>query len=312
MTTAILSWAGFVFGLVGMAIATLSYLSSESTNETHMKLETERLSHEAMDLLLFKPTGPGELSWNIERGKFLTSAEDRNRLEKARRKITNIETLDPDNELLPIFKFSYYVQFGDVKSSEKILLEGFDGGKRAELLMLAAVFHANIKEDIESVKKYFEIAVRDSAENPEIYRMYGVLLHSFGENEESIKQLQKALELNPNNVETKNDIAHVYSESKQLDVAEKILTELIRSKQASGRTYNTLGIIMFFNKKYEKAIKNYSKAVELNPEIGMFHKNLSLSYTKVGDAENSKKHERLARKDIRLRKEFLESEHPYH
>lgn len=297
ISTRVLGWGGFLFGLVATIISVLTYITGEKDRAITNLLEADRLVYETMDLLLFRATGPDALEWNFQRGKFLTSNESRERLKNARRKINSLETINPNREELPLLKFAYYTQFGDINKAKKQLLDKFGRKASSNLLMMAAVFQANMEESSATAREYFDAAINNDPDNPELHRAYGNVLHTFGENVEAEKELEVALDLLPSNTNILNDLAHVYSESGQMEKAKKILISLVGNGQANGRTYNSLGVINFYDENLVEAIAYYEKAVELEPKIGLFHRNLSLAYSKTGDDSLAEKHKRLATQD---------------
>ena len=60
--------------------------------------------------------------------------------------------------------------------------------------------------------------------------------------------------------------------------------------------YHNIGVIYATNKKFEKSMENFKKAIEFNPQYPVAHHNLGLVYKKIGDFERSEKHFEAAKK----------------
>lgn len=62
------------------------------------------------------------------------------------------------------------------------------------------------------------------------------------------------------------------------------------------RAYQSIGAIQYKKKDYPKAIESYKKAIEKNPDNGLAHYYLGMSYLKSGDLENAEKESQEAKK----------------
>ena len=309
MTSKVITWGGFATSLIAIMIAAMSYYSTEKKSDQNSEVESARLQNEAMDLLLFEPVSAGTLAWNFERGKVITKKQDRRRLEDARRKISELKIIDPENEYLPALNFSYLVQYGEFDSALEVLSADFGSKERLELILLAAMFNANVKNSMDAAQPYFKIAVNEYPEDPAVHYLYGVVLHSFNQNRGAIVQLKKSLILDPGNVRLANALAHVYSESEQQDKAERILLDLIFINKADAMTYNNLGSIRFYSGRLELAREAFLTAIKLSGEKdGVFLHNLSVTYQKAGNKESAEKYKLLAEQDPSLPKYIIESD----
>ena len=93
---------------------------------------------------------------------------------------------------------------------------------------------------------------------------------------ESISQLQLSVELAPDNATAFYDLGVIESEAGQTAEARKNIEKSLRI-EPTGEAYSALGSIFLFDGKYDDAVANYQKAIQLN------HDNYS-PWANLGDA----------------------------
>lgn len=106
------------------------------------------------------------------------------------------------------------------------------------------------------------------------------------DNETALLYLKKTLELNPNFVPALLNLAGIYITDNNLTEAEKILITASQLEQNTG-IYNNLGIIYAKRKEFNRAIKKFEKALQLNPNSADAYYNLSLVYREKGKKEKA-------------------------
>lgn len=100
--------------------------------------------------------------------------------------------------------------------------------------------------------------------NDKIYLQLGSAKYSLGLNEEAITDFNKALELNPKNVDA---LGHRGIVKSQLGHHEEAITdfdEAIKLKPNDPGLLNTRGVIRYIFKQYEAAINDFDKALKIN------------------------------------------------
>ena len=77
-----------------------------------------------------------------------------------------------------------------------------------------------------------------------------------------------------------NELIKLYQSGK-LDIVEKKVIELIKKKPKSFVLYNLFGAILVDQKNFDKAIINYKKSIEINPDYAEGHNNLGSALYKL-------------------------------
>ena len=83
----------------------------------------------------------------------------------------------------------------------------------------------------------------------------------------AIEHYSKAIELNPQMVESYNNRGIVYSENDEVERAIKDYNKAIELDPNGASAYNNRGLAYSKRGKVERAIKDYNKAIELDPEF---------------------------------------------
>ena len=125
-----------------------------------------------------------------------------------------------------------------------------------------------------------------------INNFYEQGLKAFGEKnyQESIENLKKALELDPQYINTYLALGLVYAKQKDYAKAAAISRQLLKvNPNQSEGLYNLAYALRKQNKK-EESIMYYKKVLEIRPDFGAAHFGLEKSYLAIGDFENGWEH----------------------
>lgn len=104
---------------------------------------------------------------------------------------------------------------------------------------------------------------------------------------------EKALEIDKNCVRAKIQLGRIWQLEGNLEKAESIFEEVLTEFPLARNVILDLGRTQYLNKNYQKAISNFHRLLEIDPERKDAHFNLMLSYKEIGDLENKEKHREL-------------------
>lgn len=104
--------------------------------------------------------------------------------------------------------------------------------------------------------------------------------------EGAIEFLQRANKLKPDDYDTIVNLANAYFDSNRYDDAEKtyLAALAIKPNEVAVRTDLGLTYVVRPTPDYSKAIKEFNTALEKDPKNAMALQNLTIAYTKMGDA----------------------------
>ncbi len=111
----------------------------------------------------------------------------------------------------------------------------------------------------------------------------------------SIEFLKRANQLKPDNREVIVHLGNAYFDSAKYEEAEKWYTTALAKKTDDVDVRTDLGLTFIFRDKpdYDRAIKEFQQSIALNPNHPQTLQNLTVAYTKKGDA--AKANETLAK-----------------
>ncbi len=135
-------------------------------------------------------------------------------------------------------------------------------------------------------KKY-----KAETKSAEYYYNVGISYLNVGENSKAIYNLNKALELDPNNPDILNALGIAYSSVHEYEKAKQYFKRAIEINPDKAEIYTNLGVIYAQEKNYGEAIKYFEKAIT-NPNYLAKEKafyNLALVYKRLGDEKNFEK-----------------------
>ena len=115
----------------------------------------------------------------------------------------------------------------------------------------------------------------------------GVEYKDKGDTQNALKELKRALELNPSDARIYNNFGTVYSEMDLHHQAFKSFKKAIELKPNYSPAHNNLGTVYLHYKKYQEAIECFKKALTFNPYYVDAYSNLGYSYYLLGKNDKS-------------------------
>ena len=116
-----------------------------------------------------------------------------------------------------------------------------------------------------------------------IYHYRGLAYHKKGGFDLAIEDFNKALELNPNNVETYHCRGLAYHKKGGFDLAIEDFNKALELNPNNVETYHCRGVTYYSKGDFDRAIEDFSKALKLNPDnVGKTYHYRGLAYHKKG------------------------------
>ena len=151
---------------------------------------------------------------------------------------------------------------------------------------LASAYRAG-GQDQDAIVEYMSLAESDPSAT--VYNIIGALYFEKGDMEEAIKYFKKALEMERTYEPARKNLYNIYlNKGKELidmkmqDAAVTILLDSIELFPDKPDLYNTLGTAYSTSGQFEEAIRQYSKALQINPAFISAKKNMASCYNNQG------------------------------
>jgi tetratricopeptide (TPR) repeat protein len=109
-----------------------------------------------------------------------------------------------------------------------------------------------------------------------------------GDNAGAADEYRKALEIAPDDVRLRNDLAHIQIDLKDFGAAEPNLRRIVELDPRSDWAYNQLGRIELQHNNRAAAADDFRRAIELNPRSGGARHNLVVVLTPLGRVEEAR------------------------
>jgi tetratricopeptide (TPR) repeat protein len=105
----------------------------------------------------------------------------------------------------------------------------------------------------------------------------------------AIELLKRANELKPDDYSVLVHLGNAYFDSKNYEEAEKWYTTALSKNEKDVNVRTDLGLTFMFRQTpdYDRAIKEFKSSLEVDPNHKQTLQNLTVAYTKKGDAENA-------------------------
>ena len=170
-------------------------------------------------------------------------------------------------------------QMGDKKRAREILNDLLTQAPKQEAVYLTNAYFYEEDNQWDLAIQALTAGLGKVDRPQEIYFRLAVLYEKQNNRPESIQQIKKVLELNPNNADALNFLGYSYAEAgENLDEAEKLVREALRAKPDSGHIRDSLGWIYYKKGRYDKAVAELERAHRIMPQDATVAEHLGDAY----------------------------------
>ena len=125
-------------------------------------------------------------------------------------------------------------------------------------------FIYTVTERYELAKFEFNELIKGGYESPQSYAALGYIAYVQKEPEKSVEYFEKALDLDPENVNAQNSLGYTLADMElQLAKAEKLCKQAVESQPKNPAYFDSLGWVLYRQGRYEEAKSLLRKAFDL-------------------------------------------------
>ena len=164
----------------------------------------------------------------------------------------------------------------------------YDSDNPALHYELGAVYLEDKK--VADAKAEFEKALKI---DPKLYKVHyrlGLALQSEEKWKEADASYRKAIEANPRFLPAYIKLGNLYLDNDYDKEAAQVFQNAILANDSDGEAHQGIAEGLQKQKQYDEAIKEFKKAVELNPELFLANYNIGHTYKLIGDKKNAKEY----------------------
>ena len=209
------------------------------------------------------------------------------------KKVDAALVVSPDSAALWRVRGLVNLRQRDIEKAEEAFLKSveIDPGAVDNYAQLARIYAASGRLD-RAIEQY-DAAAKAQPSNGTIRHFLGVLYEMTGKPDLAQQNYEKALELNSELAETKNNLAYMISQQEEgdLDRALRLAQEAKAAMPDSASAADTLGWVLYKRGVSSAAIGYLTEAVSImpanDPNVGEIRMHLSMAYEEVGDREKA-------------------------
>jgi Tfp pilus assembly protein PilF len=151
------------------------------------------------------------------------------------------------------------------------------------------------KKDMATAEKTIREGLGRFPRNTDLYYVLGTLLEKMNRFEESIKSMEKVLEIDPQHADALNFIGYSYADRGiHLEEAEKMIIQALKMKPDNGYILDSLGWVHFKKNKFDSSLMHLKRALELVPDDANITEHLGDVYLKIGQDKEALEYYRKA------------------
>ena len=138
--------------------------------------------------------------------------------------------------------------------------------------------------------------IEEKPDDPRLHNELGFVYQKRGYWDLAVEEYTKAIVLDPYYLEAVYNRGTLYVKNGQILLAQKDFEKAIELDKNYSKAYNNLGLMLhIYMDKPEEALKNYKKAIELEPDNPIYHANLAQLYKTMGKNDLAKEEEDRAK-----------------
>lgn len=198
---------------------------------------------------------------------------------------TNNETyISADYRAYYHFMLGYQAEFiKDYETSLQEYVKALKYDPESFYLMYNIANILKNKGNIKYAISYMEKALKFAPNHKHGLMFLGDLYIIDSQSEKAIETLQRTQVIYPEERDAYFKEVKVYSEAEEYEKAKSALKRIIRKFSGSSKAYYLLGRINVLEELYDAGIKNYTKALKLNPRNLLAHLGKGMAYEAMGD-----------------------------
>lgn len=166
-------------------------------------------------------------------------------------------------------------QKGTHQEARAAFLEAWRLNPQVDPLLILARYERSWG-DLDAAHVSLSKALEADSENPEVQLELGYLFHQSGQMLYALKYFQAALKQKPM-AEAWHQLGRILQQLGRQKQAEEAYTEALSLEPNNSRNNNSLGLLYYFSGNYPEAIRRLQKAVDINPDRGIYHLNLGMA-----------------------------------
>ena len=140
------------------------------------------------------------------------------------------------------------------------------------------------KKDMATAEKTIREGLGRFPQNTDLYYVLGTLQEKMNRFEESIKTMEKVLEIDPKHADALNFIGYSYADRGiHLEKAEQMIAQALKIKPDNGYILDSLGWVHFKQNKFDSSLTHLKRAMELVPDDANIIEHLGDVYLKIGE-----------------------------
>jgi tetratricopeptide (TPR) repeat protein len=208
----------------------------------------------------------------------------------AEQELLSLEKEHPDNRLVQRQLGLYYQLRGKNAEAEKSLTRASELSSGTEDDFLALIkFYLQTKQTDKAIQKIN--SVPDANKQAFHYEAMGMAETVAGKRQDAVKDYLKALEKDPKRRVSTQLLFDEYVRENRFDEAQKMLAQLIQQSPSNGGFITMRGNIYLMQGKTDDAIKDFEKALQMDPNQDVAANNLSFLLADQGrDLDNALKY----------------------
>lgn len=142
--------------------------------------------------------------------------------------------------------------------------------------------------EFNKAKELIKTLIKKGSRNAEVYRIYGQILSEEGDPDGGINQLIESLKWNPQNTNALLMMGNIYASAKNdIETAEVFYRKVMEYESKNYLALNNIAGIIAKSGNFEKALKYFKKAHEINPKYPNTLYGLALTHYNQGDYLNA-------------------------
>lgn len=177
---------------------------------------------------------------------------------------------------------------GKINQALEVTAQGLKTNADSQVYIMRASL-LDAKSDYSGAARLLEEGLTKYSQNAELLFQHAIMLDRLGKKDAMIGQMKKVLEIQPDHVQSMSYLAFSLAELNQhLSDAEELARRALKLAPQDGYVLDTLGWVLFKQKKFSESIKVLEKAYEYQSSASIIAEHLADAYSMQSQTEKAK------------------------
>ncbi|MFP4460157.1 MAG: tetratricopeptide repeat protein [Candidatus Zixiibacteriota bacterium] len=174
----------------------------------------------------------------------------------------------------------------DIEEEMDVIIDVISKSKKSEYIESLTRFFWD-RNNFEIMNQMAKLYITNAPDSDMAFMLQAIALSNLGLNEKALENINKSIQLKPQNIDLYNQRGLIYQRVDRYEEALQDFNYAIKLQPDFGACYNNRAILYSYLGDHEKAMQDYDKAISINPNMASLYNNRAVEHFKIKDTKGA-------------------------